>query len=328
MATLRHHAGALVRDWPRFIGTMASGWPRMHNRDERVTVDPLTRGVRCEWEFTSDLHIAKVHRFTGGWLLARALRDWPISFADAPAPAGAPAVAFILGHRGEARTPLLLQTLRTIAAQRGVAVECIVVEQSHSAALRLPAWVHHLHTPVEAHAPYNRGAAFNAGARAARAPLLVLHDNDMLAPSDYAAQLVRRRDAGAEFIDLKRFIFYLDENETRRVVDDGTLGRGTRPERVMQNAHGGSIAADRDAYFATGGFDEEFAGWGGEDNELWERAETRSAWSFGMLPFVHLWHAPQPEKASPDAAGLTRLREMTRVPPAERIQRLRQKGAK
>lgn len=32
--------------------------------------------------------------------------------------------------------------------------------------------------------------------------------------------------------------------------------------------------------FAIGGFDEAFVGWGGEDNEFWERAQVRAAWSW------------------------------------------------
>ncbi len=72
----------------------------------------------------------------------------------------------------------------------------------------------------------------------------------------------------------------------------------------MQNAEaGGSIALSRDAFHAIGGYDESFVGWGGEDNEFWERAQTRRVWPYGYLPFVHLWHAPQPEKLQPSRRG-------------------------
>ena len=116
-------------------------------------------------------------------------------FADAPLVTGPPRVAFIIGHRGESRLPLLQATVASIAAQRDVAIECIVVEQSEKPQLagRLPPWVRTIHTPIKSDAlPYNRSWAFNVGARAAAAPLLVLHDNDFLVPADYAREIVAR----------------------------------------------------------------------------------------------------------------------------------------
>ena len=35
-------------------------WVRFHNRNERLSIDEETGGARCEWKFTSDLHIANV----------------------------------------------------------------------------------------------------------------------------------------------------------------------------------------------------------------------------------------------------------------------------
>jgi hypothetical protein len=319
--------GAVAYDWPRFLRSMTGRWTTMRNRNEAIRIDPATGGAHCDWTFTSDLHIASVYPFTARWLLQRASRDWPFAYAERPAIDGDPRVSFIIGHRGEARIPLLEKTIASIAAQRGVAIECIVVEQDEHPRLRLPDWVRHIPMPVAAGTPYNRSAAFNAGAYAARAPLLVLHDNDILVPVGYAARFAQHHDDGLEFIDLKRFLFYLSETETAHVLASERFPAALTPERVMQNARGGSIAADRDAFLDIGGFDEAFVGWGGEDNELWGRAETRRAWRYGYLPLVHLWHAPQPEKESA-APGIARLRELEHVPPVERIARLRQNRSK
>jgi hypothetical protein len=255
------------------------------------------------------------------------LGEWPIVFGDTPLTASPPRVTFIIGHRGEARLPLLQATLSTIAGQRGTTIECIVVEQSETPQLagRLPGWVRTIHTPIESNAmPYNRSWTFNVGARAAKGNLLVLHDNDFLVPADYANELARRHDDGWEVIDLKRLMIYLSQSATAIVSGDRHIPSKLAVERVTQNLNaGGSVAVDRRAYEEIGGFDEEFVGWGGEDNEFWERAETRRAWSFAYLPLVHLWHAPQPEKVSTAMpAALKRYHEHRSIPPQERIARL------
>lgn len=332
--SLRLRAGALLYDWPRFelamrgIGPyarLAHPWVAIRNRNERLTLDG--RGARCEWEFTSDLHIARVFPSAGARLMACALRDFPIRLTNESPPATEqPEVSFIIGHRGLDRAPHLAATLQSIAAQRGASIECIVVEQAETVETRstLPAWVRYLHAPPrERGAEYSRAQAFNAGAAAARGRLLVLHDNDMLCPVSYAAEVVNGAARGADFIDLKRFLFYFDEAASRAVFAEETLPR-TRPV-VVQNAQGGSVAASRQAFYAIGGFDDAFVGWGGEDNEFRERADTAGRLdAFGYLPFVHLWHAPQPGKlAGRDAPAVRRYHEIASEPPAERIRRLR-----
>jgi hypothetical protein len=327
----RQRLGALYHDWPRFLRALTSrtGWTAMRNRAERLDRDPASGGVRCEWRFTSDLHIATLFPRTAAWLLQRALAAWPVATAEQPAMGGTPEVAFLIGHRGNERIALLLATLATIAAQRNATIECVVIEQSETPILPgvLPPWVRYLHTPTPPGVPYNRAATFNAGAGVTRAPILVFHDNDMLVPMDYAAELRNRHAKGWEFIDLKRFIFYLPEDETKRVVSARGVPRTLQPDQITQNAHGGSIAADRAAFEAIGGFDEEFVGWGGEDNDFWDRATTRRTWAHAYLPFIHLWHGPQPEKES-GAPAISRLRAIENIPPAERIERLRQKRSK
>jgi hypothetical protein len=268
----------------------------------------------------------------GRLLLRAALRDCPVRLGDAAPspPAGAAAdVAFVIGHRGRDRLPHLEATLRSIAGQAGVSVECIVVEQDARPTVRdrLPAWVRHVHTPPpHAALPYCRAWAFNVGARLARSPLLILHDNDMLVPARYAAEALRVHRAGYEVANLMRLVFYLSPGHTEDIFA-GRAALGDRaPALIVQNLEaGGSLCVDRAAYLALGGMDEAFIGWGGEDNEFWERALTRRAWEFASLPVVHLWHPPQPGKGAvagrgADTAALSEAR--ARVPVADRIAEL------
>ena len=95
----------------------------------------------------------------------------------------------------------------------------------------------------------------------------------------------------------------------------------------MQNAEaGGSLAVARSAFFEIGGYDESFVGWGGEDNEFWERAQTRRVWSsYGYLPIVHLWHAAQPRKTDPGNPTLRHYEKLSGMTVEDRIAELSQR---
>jgi hypothetical protein len=320
---LRQVAGALLFDWPEFESRLRHDWVGVRNRRNELARDG--RGVRVtNIPFGEDLHISNVFRWAGSRLLRRALAEWPIAFADRPARStSSPRISFVIGHRGESRLPHLLLTLETIAAQRDVDLECIVVEQSDEpvAASRLPSWVRYVHTPLpRPDLPFARSWALNEGARAARGEVVVLQDNDMLTPERYASELLARRAEGFDFFDLKRFIFNIGEQDTARAFSSRALGH---PAQAVQNLPSASIAASRDAFFGIGGFDEAFVGWGGEDNEFWERALTTDrVYRFGYLPFIHLWHPPQPGKITGNAPALKLYHEIKAVDPRIRIERL------
>jgi len=223
--SLKQKLGAVNYDLARFLWSMRPSpphtWVFMRNRDERLIRDASVRGAKCDWRWTSDLHIAKVFPSLGRALMKRALRDWPIDFRMAPLQVDAePEVSFIMGHRGDERLPHLLLTLESVAAQRDASIECIVVEQSTRPQIeqRLPSWVRYVHTPITyADMAYSRSWAFNVGARMARGNVLVLHDNDMLVPQDYASQIIARISEGYEVINLKRFIFNCRESHSAKI---------------------------------------------------------------------------------------------------------------
>jgi GT2 family glycosyltransferase len=184
--------------------------------------------------------------------------------------------------------------------------------------------VRYLHTPVTPGFDYCRAATFNEGVKIARGEVIIAHDNDMLVPQRYASEVLARVHEGWQFIDLKRFIFYLTERDTRAIFEGAPL-RHDHAATIVQNLKGGSIAARKEAYLAIGGFDEDFVGWGGEDLEFWERAHAGGrVYEFGYLPIVHLWHRAQAGKVDRDAApALRRYEELRAVSPEERIRRLR-----
>lgn len=298
------------------------------NRHEGLITAPDGSGYACAWQWTSDLHAPKVIPALGRWLIKRALADHPIRGADSTAGLtdALPQVTFLIGHRGMARLPHLLATLQSIAAQQDIAVECIVIEQDTVSQLGpvLPVWVRLVHTPPPVpDMPYCRAWTFNVGAKHARAGVLVLHDNDMLVPMDYASHILDRIHRGYDVVNLKRFVFYLTQAHTEAVFSAKADLMEAAPEVIVQNLEGGgSVAITRSGFDRIGGMDESFIGWGGEDNEFWERAQTLRVWPWANLPIVHLWHAAQPGKQNADYETARHYQRMTTIPPQERIRRL------
>ena len=330
----RQLLGVVFRDLSLYLpALMRAGGAHLaiRNRAERLEPAPDGSGYRCDWKWTSELHAPKVIRSLGSRLMRHALAQHPILRTDAPSSTQArpatPQVSFLIGHRGAARLPHLLKTLETIAAQRGAAVECVVVEQDQHSQLApyLPPWVRLVHTPPPtAEMPYCRSWSFNVAVKHARGNVLVLHDNDMLVPADYAAEILRRIEQGYEVVNLKRFIFYLSAAHTKGVFEKSIGLLDSPPETIVQNLEaGGSVAITRESYEQIGGMDESFVGWGGEDNEFWERAQTRRVWPWGSLPLVHLFHPAQPGKHDAAYDTAVRYRAMAPIDPRVRIATLR-----
>jgi hypothetical protein len=331
---LKHKAAAWLLDAPRYALALrrpraGRSWVDLHNRHERALRHQPQRGVVLDQSWTSPLFYCQAYPRVGLDLMRRALADWPVELRDEPVTrTGQPLVSFIIGHRGTARRQHLLTTIASIAAQARVPVECLVVEQSATpqVADSLPSWVRHLHTPPpDAAMPYSRSWAFNLGARHARGRYLVLHDNDVCVPTHYAAELVTAFRRGFEAARLQRFVFYLGERHTQAVFDRRAVESDRPPLEVVQNCQGHSLAVRRDVYFAVGGHDEAFLGWGGEDNEMFDRLRSRKLHDCSYLPMLHLYHAPQPGKSAvhPNTAY---FEARMRVPAAQRIRELTERG--
>jgi len=311
MGSLRTALGAIGYDLFPFLGRTfwptsrprVAPWIFNRNRKDRISTGSNGDGVTCQWEHTRDLHVAKVFPALSSLLLKRMLKDWPIELKDSPVTGHqSPEVSFVIGHRGTVRLPHLLLTLKSIAAQRDAKIECIVVEQSYEKQIAdsLPPWVRYIHTKTPSpEYLYNRSWTLNEGVRQANGKIVVLNDNDMLVPESYAAEFLRASNSGAQVINLKRFIAYLDEPSTTEVFHRQALAGRLSSEAIVQNlCAGGSLGVLREAYFAIGGMDEEFVGWGGEDTEFWDRCQTLRVANHTYMPIVHLWHPSQPGKAA------------------------------
>jgi hypothetical protein len=329
-----------LKDVPSFIRALKysgtefrshqNGWISLCNRIENLIPNPTGAGVHCDWQWGSNLVACEVLPALGQNILRAAIKEWPIRFSySSHALQSSPEISFIFAHAGQDRLPQLCRTIRSIFAQTKCRAEVIVVDQSMVPVVsHLPVGIRYSYLNKQNVQPgWHKSWAFNVGARLANSDLLVFQDGDVCVPEQYAYELVRTLTSdGYQVASIQRMLFYLDKASTRRVEVSNTLDVRLRSERIFQNWKGGTIAIRRDAFFAIGGFDEGFVDWGGEDDEFYDRCSALKHCRFGYLPFIHLWHQPQPGRKQSDNPNISHVMPWRMQIPAEaRIHELTQR---
>jgi GT2 family glycosyltransferase len=178
----------------------------------------------------------------------------------------------------------------------------------------------------------------NDGVRASSAPYLLFSDSDCIFPPDHLHQHLRARTAG---IVRSGDCFRLDQESTDR-LDVAAIKSGeyrgwiSRDERIRIRrrrikdqcyrliAHprkpkltGCNIAISRVDLETVNGFDEDFVGWGCEDDDLafrLRKAGMRIGSVLGYTCAYHMWHATDPSRPANwiDGPNVKRLRHTDR----------------
>lgn len=326
--SLKEKFGCLCLDVPRLLPALIreKDWVRAWNRHEFLKV--VSGGVDTTpvGPWSADIHACHVFPWIGKRLLHQAIQRWPVAFANERKVKGKPEVSFIIPHRGVERLPLLRKVIESIHAQEGVAVECIVVEQNATQDVEgLPHEVQHIHLPHPTDATgWHKSWAYNVGVAQAKANIVVCHDGDILVPSRYAQEIIKHlRNGENDVVHLQRFLFCLNQGDTEGIFVTPDFLVRCVPERVRQNWQGGTLAISKEAFYQIGGYDQRFVGWGGEDNEFFDRCRTLRAFRSGYLPFIHLWHEPQPAKGGvAQEITLQLLNQLIEKSPRDRIAEL------
>jgi GT2 family glycosyltransferase len=226
--------------------------------------------------------------------------DW--SVFDGMVPAGHPLVSVIVVHYEQPDD--LARTLRSLARQTYQRLEIIVVDDGSAAPPAVPEGVTLVRQPDLG---FRAAAARNAGAARASGSVLCFLDADTAPEPGYIAALIRLpalRDDAVVVGRRRHARFGVDDLEPVETsgpaaelpepawlrdayADSGDLLRADH--RTYRFVISAVLACSRSFFEATGGFDERFDRYGGEDWEWAHRAWTNGA-LVAHVPSAVAWH--------------------------------------
>jgi GT2 family glycosyltransferase len=172
------------------------------------------------------------------------------------------------------------------------------------------------------HGQFHAARCRNDGARASTAPHLMFIDGDCLLPPDHIEQHLRAWQPGGVTCG---YCIRLDQSVSHQVTLDvvrsgefvawvptdqrlklcrmhykalwyGAIGHATKPA-----FRGGNFALARVDFERVNGFDENFLGWGCEDDDFGRRLRAAGVRMISVLSrtwVYHLWHPPTPTRPS------------------------------
>lgn len=243
----------------------------------------------------------------------------------------------------------LLRVLHSIAVQTGVDGKFEVVvtddgseDESQDVVREFAASVpFRVGLTTHPHETYQLARCRNEGVRASKAPYLLFLDGDCLIPPDHLAQHLKRRRHGVVHAG---YCALLDEEASSRIGVESVrsggfvlrakkrelkkLAKMDRKSRFYEwirhpskpKLFGGNVGIHRCDYEDINGYDEEFQGWGCEDDDLRIRLRQAGKRVRSILRWTrtyHLWHpagstTPDEWKQGQNVARLQRKNIPTR----------------
>lgn len=306
------------------LGLGSLCWTDLCNRNERLEQGSLPQARVCTWHEATFLTVARVFPRVGSRLLRYLIRNFPFNDEVVPASAKAQSsdISVILPVGGADRTALFSATLASFLRQRRAAIEIIVVESGEKPLFKhlCPESVKYCFVQRDANEDFNKSQLMNIGATEATSPVLLLHDADIVVPVHYVEQALEIIAQGWEAVRPIRLLFCLDQPASSSFISDNS-SMPAEVSDVMQNFPGASTVVLSDSYWAIGGHDEQFRGWGGEDVDFLQRLQTRKLFQGAYAPAIHLWHPFSPKKQSEDK-NKALLTQVKAQPVQERIDQL------
>lgn len=203
------------------------------------------------------------------------------------------AFTYVIGYRHRLdRLQNLKRVLEWINGFNGV--EVLLIEQdTHSKIKNLNLKAKHIF--VKSSMPYNRSWAFNIAMKYANSPLLVFGDSDLVMnPNEFIEGLkaLQEYDMVSPYysvVDLNQQESGLDFNQ---ILQINRPGRGENDNQKI-NISGGIAMFRRDAIARIGGWNQQFIGWGGEDDYQTMKVKNFLKWTELKYRCYHLYHAKE-----------------------------------
>ena len=149
------------------------------------------------------------------------------------------------------------------------------------------------------HSLFPKSWAMNVGFRHSAGRVLVFHDADITAPPRMLELVLRKIAPGSPVVKPAYIVRDLNRAATAQIHKLGieAIGGLSLDDQRPRNAPGGSIAMTREHFEKLKGFNQEFIGWGGEDDEFLLRVQAIGKADPPNLncELHHLWHHQEPK---------------------------------
>lgn len=213
---------------------------------------------------------------------------------------------FIIGYRHNIeRLNNLRRTLDWINSFTGA--EVIVVEQDkHSKISQLNLRCKHIF--IKTTLPYNRSWAFNVGLKNSNSNIIVCGDSDLIMhPDDFikGLQAVSQYEMVSPYHSVVDLTPQESGMQLQQLVQIDRPGRGETDNQKI-NISGGIAIFRKDALLKIGGWNEDFIGWGGEDDFQTIKVKNFLTWTELQARCFHLYHS----RVQPDTRFYQRTLQM------------------
>ena len=215
-----------------------------------------------------------------------------------------------------------LNNLRYILYQLSLdpTLEIILVEQDVEPHFPAEQWPDLVYVFVENPGLFNKSWGLNIAASHATCDRLIFADSDMLIEAVALDEISRQMDNGADAINPYNVLIDLSPQESLQLLAQQNHLQIHRSQeqlnRESMGQHppfcGGVFAITRKLYALTGGFDERFEGWGGEDDAMSKRVAHFALKTVTLnLVAYHLWHKPSEHDTNPSSHYIRNLSLLT-----------------